>query len=77
MARKFHARKFSGVEKINNLSAVHRIARKAIGVPRYDTINFTMFDTFQHLPENRSARNFGRLLFDKFLHDFQILLSGK
>ncbi|MDO8511709.1 MAG: hypothetical protein Q7S57_00395 [bacterium] len=59
----------SAINEIDYFPAIHGITRQSIGVPRQNSACFTFLDTFQHFPEDRSARNFGRLFFDKLLND--------
>ncbi|OGZ42490.1 MAG: hypothetical protein A3H62_00495 [Candidatus Ryanbacteria bacterium RIFCSPLOWO2_02_FULL_44_40] len=70
VAREFEARKVSDVEKIDYLSAVHRIARQTIGVPTDNPRHFTFLNTPHHFAKNGTTWNFSSTLFHKLLHDF-------
>src|SRR3989338_1875022 len=72
---KFNARKFPCVEKINNLSAVHRIAGEPIGIPCKD-VSAESFNFFHHLVKQRTTWNFGRLFFYDFGGNFNIFPNG-
>ncbi|OHA21223.1 MAG: hypothetical protein A2W52_01835 [Candidatus Taylorbacteria bacterium RIFCSPHIGHO2_02_49_25] len=70
MAREFEARKVSDVEKVNYLSAIHRIARQAIGVPTDNSRHFTFLYSPHHFAKNGTTWNFRSTLFHKLLYDF-------
>ncbi|MDD4466968.1 MAG: hypothetical protein PHQ08_00760 [Candidatus Pacebacteria bacterium] len=75
--RKFKRSKSTAVQEIDYLSAINRIARQSVGVPRQNSVCFAMFNAREHIVENEAARNFGALLFNKFFNDFQLFLSRK
>ncbi|OGM98314.1 MAG: hypothetical protein A2915_04350 [Candidatus Yanofskybacteria bacterium RIFCSPLOWO2_01_FULL_41_34] len=74
---KLQARKSTCVQKINNLSTINRIARQSVRMPSQNSVCFTALDASKHFVKNRSARNFGRLLFHQLLHYLQIFTLGK
>ncbi|MFA5813617.1 MAG: hypothetical protein WC862_03855 [Patescibacteria group bacterium] len=75
--RKLQRRNTPAINEINNLSAVHRIARQSVGVPRQNSVRPAFFNTLYHFAKNRAAGNFGRLFFNKCLNDIKIVLFGK
>ncbi|MBI2463002.1 MAG: hypothetical protein HYV65_02090 [Candidatus Spechtbacteria bacterium] len=75
--RKFQVRKSTAVKQVDNLSTVNRIARQSVGVPSKNSVCIAVFNARNHLVENGTTGNFGRLLFDKLLGDMQTLLLGK
>ncbi len=45
-------------------------------MPRQNSVRFVLFNSLYHCAENRTARNFGRLFFNKGVNDIQIFLFG-
>jgi len=69
--REFEGRKSTAVQKVNYLSSVNRIARQSVGMPRQNSVRLAAFYPREHIVKNGAAWNFGGLLLDKFLNDFQ------
>ena len=65
------------IQKINNASAVNRIARQSIRMPRQNSVRFAMLYAIEHIVEYRTARNFGRLFFYQLINNVKILLFRK
>ncbi|MFH1867055.1 MAG: hypothetical protein ABIJ81_03160 [Patescibacteria group bacterium] len=74
---KLQARKFFSVQKVNDTPAVHRIARQSVRVPSQNSVCLALLYFVQHFVKNRTARNFGRLFFNKYINNIQVFLLGK
>ncbi|HWO06997.1 MAG TPA: hypothetical protein VNM40_00225 [Candidatus Paceibacterota bacterium] len=75
--RKFERGELAGIKQVDNTPAVHRIARQSVCVPRQNSVGFALLYAIEHTVKNRSARNFGTLLFNQHINHIQIFLLGK
>ncbi|OGN16118.1 MAG: hypothetical protein A3C81_00880 [Candidatus Yanofskybacteria bacterium RIFCSPHIGHO2_02_FULL_46_19] len=65
------------IQKINYFSAVNRIARQSVGVPRQNSVRFATLYPIEHFVKNGAARNFGRLFFHQLINNVEIFLFRK
>ncbi|OGE34235.1 hypothetical protein A3E45_04560 [Candidatus Daviesbacteria bacterium RIFCSPHIGHO2_12_FULL_43_11] len=67
--REFKIFDFTGINKVDNFTAIHTIAGKSVRMPGQDSASITFFNSLNHGIENRATRNLGRLFLDKLLSD--------
>ncbi|MBI2577843.1 MAG: hypothetical protein HYV77_03315 [Candidatus Wildermuthbacteria bacterium] len=65
------------IQEIYNPAPINRIARQSVWMPCQNPTDLTLLYARKHRIEYRTARNFGRLLFHKFLDNIEIVLFGK
>jgi hypothetical protein len=70
-------RKVGNRKEVNDLASVDAVPSQAVGVPSEDAFRFAGLKTRKHVVEERSSWRFGRLLFDEFGHDGDVLAFGE
>ncbi|MDO8468780.1 MAG: hypothetical protein Q7S29_03425 [Candidatus Peribacter sp.] len=76
-AAEFEILECSRVQQVDDLSSINAIARKAVRVPRQNTLCFSFLDPCQHFGEDASPRFFCGFRLLEGGDDFQLLFFCK
>ncbi len=68
---------FVCIEHVDDPSAVHAVAGKAVGMPCKNSISLTRLNPGEHVVENRPAWYFGRLFFNQLANNHDFFAFGK